>query len=160
MRFVQLVPAFVQRTRALRTGALLLAAASVTAGCAPTEVQTTFERNAPMPRPERILVYDFATSPSDVQSNVQVYATTQQGLERLEEFTTDARSGYKPGAAETMGAGAAAGNLAAAAAVSAGAGVLSETLSADVDADAKRTADRVAQQLQQYFAQQGWIAPQ
>jgi hypothetical protein len=29
-----------------------------------------------------------------------------------------------------------------------------------VQADAERTADGVAQQLQQYFVQQGWIAPQ
>ena len=47
-----------------------------------------------------------------------------------------------------------------AAAATAGTGVLSETLSADVQADAERTADGVAQQLQQYFVQQGWIAPQ
>jgi hypothetical protein len=29
-----------------------------------------------------------------------------------------------------------------------------------VQAAAERTADGVAQQLQQYFVQQGWIAPQ
>jgi len=86
----------------------ILAAAFVTAGCAPTEVQ--------------------------------VYATTPQGLERLAAFTTDARSGYEPGAAETMGAGAAAGTLEVAAAVSAGPRVLSETLSADVEA--RRQAHR------------------
>lgn len=233
--------------------AMPLVAISIAAGCAPTDVQTTFERDTRMPRPERILVYDFATSPndvqldrglaaqvqqalegapspteqeiqigrkvartiserlvsqinamglpaerawgapgrwgravviegqllsvnqgnrtarlviglgvghSDVQSEVQVYATTPQGLERLEAFTTDARSGYKPGAAETMGAGAAAGTLGVAAAATAGTSVLSETFSADVAADAKRTADSVAQQLQQYFVQQGWITPQ
>jgi hypothetical protein len=221
-------------------------------GCAPTNVQTQFENDTIVARPQRVLVYDFAFSPdqvqldsgiaarvqeamqgtppnvqeyqigrsvariisdqlvakisamglpaehaygaprnwmnsvlvegqllsvdqgnrtarlviglgaghSDVDSEVQVYATGERGLQKLAEFSANARSGYKPGAAETMGAGAAAGTIATAAVVTAGTSVLSETLSADVQADAKRTADAVAAQLQQYFAQQGWIAPQ
>jgi len=220
-------------------------------GCAPTNVNVNYEHNGPLPRPARILVYEFAVSPdevqldrglgaalqqmaqgtprteaelqigrhaaraladelvkrinamglpaerawgapmrwgdalliegqfisinqgnrteraviglgsgaSEVQTQVQVYETRRnERLERVAEFTTDARSGYKPGMAETMGAGAAAGNLAAAAAVSAAGTVASEMLSANVQADAERTATDVAAQLQSYFVQQGWIA--
>jgi hypothetical protein len=232
--------------------AAVLAVAVAAIGCAPTNVQTDFERSAATGRPERILVYEFAFSPdqvqldrglgarvqqamqgtppsveerelgrsvarviadqlvaqinamglpaeraygapsnwmhsvlvegqllsvdqgnrtqrlviglgaghSDVESEVQVYATSERGLEKLAEFSANARSGYKPGAAETMGAGAAAGAVGTAAAMTAGTSVLSETLSADVQADAKRTADAVAAHLQEYFSQQGWIAPQ
>ena len=96
---------------------------------------------------------------SDVQAEVQVLATSPSGLEPLAEFTTDARSGYKPGAAETMGAGAATGAIAASAAVNvAGETGLSDQLSTDVSADAKRMANAIADKLQAYFAQQGWIA--
>ncbi|HME71684.1 MAG TPA: DUF4410 domain-containing protein [Myxococcota bacterium] len=218
-------------------------------GCAPTSVNLTYEQGGPLPRPERILVYEFAVSPEEVQldrglgadlermaprtaaeiqirrqaaralanklvqqinamglpaqrawgapnywgnslliegqfisinqgnrtertviglgagasqveTRVQVYETRSHGLERVEDFITDARSGYKPGMAETMGAGAAAGNLAASAAVSVVGTVASEMLSANVKADAERTANDVANQLQAYFVQQGWITSQ
>jgi hypothetical protein len=41
------------------------------AGCAPTEVRPTgrHDANQPLPRPERILVYDFAVSPGDIKLN-------------------------------------------------------------------------------------------
>lgn len=96
---------------------------------------------------------------SDVQAEVQVLATAPSGLESLAEFTTDARSGFKPGAAETMGAGAATGAIAATAAVDvAGESGISDQLSTDVTADARRMAGAIADKLQAYFAQQGWIA--
>jgi hypothetical protein len=97
---------------------------------------------------------------SDVQAEVQVLATAPAGLEQLAAFTTDARSGFKPGAAVTMGAGAATGAIAASAAVNvAGASGISDQLSADVSADARRMAGAVADELQAYFAQQGWVTP-
>ena len=175
-----------------------LAGALALAGCAPTQVQSTYQRDAAMPRPEQVLVYDFAVSPEDVQLDrglggeveqmakgtprteqeiqlgrkaaralsdelverinamglparrvvgapsrweravliegqfvsidqgnstertviglgvghsqvqtlVQVYETRGAQLVRLEEFATDAASGIRPGAAETMGVGA------------------------------------------------------
>jgi hypothetical protein len=228
-----------------------LAGAVAVAGCAPTNVQTTYQREGPMPRPARVLVYDFSVSPEEVQLDrglsaelvemakrssrtqqeiqvgrqaarvlseelvkkinamglhaqrvagapmtwgdavliegqflsidegnrtertviglgagrttvqalVQVYQTGPTGMVRLEEFATTARSGYKPGAAETMGMGAAAGTLAVSAAVTAGGAIASEALGANVEADARRTASDVAEQLQSFFAQQGWIQP-
>jgi len=230
----------------------VFASAVVAAGCAPTQVQSTYQREGLMPKPERVLVYDFSVSPADVQLDrglsaelvqmtkgtprteqeiqlgqkaarvlsdalverinamglpaqrvsgapmnwanalliegqflsidegnrteraviglgmgrsdvealVQVYQANGTQLERLEEFSTSAKSGYKPGAAETMGMGAAAGTLAVSAAVTVGGTIASEALGANVEADARRTAKDVAEQLQNYFARQGWIAPQ
>jgi len=228
------------------------AAAFAVVGCAPTQVQSTYQREGPMPRPEQVLVYDFSVSPqevqldrglsaelvemakgssrteqeiqlghkaaralsdelvkrinamglparrvagapmnwanailiegqflsidagnrtertviglgagrSDVQALVQVYQAQPTGMARLEEFSTSAKSGYKPGAAETMGMGAAAGTLAVSAAVTAGGAIASEALGVNVEADARRTASSVAEQLESYFAQQGWIQQQ
>jgi hypothetical protein len=229
-----------------------LAGALGLASCAPTQVQSTYQRNAAMPRPEQVLVYDFAVSPIDVQldrglsgqvveaakgtprteqelqlgqkaaralSNelvsrinamglparrvvgaparwekavliegqfvsidqgnsternviglgigrsqvqtlVQVYETRNTQLVKLQEFATDAASGIRPGAAETMGVGAAAGTLGVSAAVTAAGTVGSELFGATVEADAQRTAANIADKLQAYFAQQGWIQPQ
>lgn len=228
-----------------------LAAACLAAACAPTNVQTMYERQGPISRPERILVYDFAVAPgevkldrgvsaeleqmakgtprteqelqvgrataaalsdelvkqinemglvaqrvvgvpanwanavliegqilsidegnrtervviglgagrSSVRTDVQVYEARGTQLVRIAEFMTDARSGYKPGAAETMGLGAAAGDLAVSAAVTAAGTVASETLGVDAQADARRTASDVAKKLKPFFVEQGWIAP-
>ena len=110
-------------------------------------------------RTER-LVIGLGVGGSDMQTKVQVYATSPNGLEPVKEFATNVASSYKPGMAETMGVGAAAGTLAASAAVGAGVGVASEKLSASVNAEAKRTAKAVAQRLQTYFVEQGWIPGQ
>jgi hypothetical protein len=237
----------------LRSGWLApaFAAALLAAGCAPTDVKTTFQREGPAPRPERILVYDFAVAPdevqldrgisaeleqmakgtprsqqelqigrqaaralsdelvkqitamglpaqrvvgapanwanalliegqilsidegnrtervviglgagrSSVQTSVQVYEARGTQLVKLEGFITDAKSGYKPGAAETMGMGAAAGDLAVSAAVTAAGTVASEALGVNAEADARRTASDVAKRLKAFFVEQGWIAP-
>ena len=110
-------------------------------------------------RTERVVV-GLGVGGSDMQTRVQVYTTTPNGLEQVQDFATNVASGYKPGMAETMGVGAAAGTLAASAAVGTGLGVASETFSASVNAEAKRTAKAVAERLQTYFVEQGWIAPQ
>lgn len=238
--------------RNIRWAVAGLATAFAVAGCAPTQVQSTYQRDAAMPRPAQVLVYDFAVTPQDVQldrglsaqvvemakgtsrteqeiqlghkaaralSNelverinamglpakraygapsdwvnalliegqfvsidegnrteraviglgagrssvqtlVQVYQTRDARLVRLEEFATTAASGYKPGAAETMGMGAAAGTLAVSAAVTAAGTVASEAFGANVEADAERTAKDVAEKLESYFAEQGWIQRQ
>ena len=59
--------------------------------------------------------------------------------------------------AETMGAGAAAGNLATSAVMSAGMAGASETFGANADADAARMAKKLTQQLAAFFAREGWI---
>lgn len=75
----------------------------------------------------------------------------------MEQFSTDARSGYKPGMAETEGASAAAGHWAIGLAAGAGLSVGSEMFSANVDADAERTAEQIAKQLNGFFQNKGWV---
>jgi hypothetical protein len=109
-------------------------------------------------RTERIVI-GLGAGRSSVRTDVQVYEARGAQLVRLEEFMTDARSGYKPGAAETMGLGAAAGDLAVSAAVTTAGAVASETFGVNAQADARRTAADVADKLKAFFVQQGWIAP-
>ena len=107
-------------------------------------------------RTERVII-GLGAGRTDVKASVQVnYA---RGGERIpvSQFETDAKSGYKPGAAETIGAGAAAGHLVTSAAVSVGGDIASETLSATVEADANRTAKAIVERLNEYFVSQGWI---
>lgn len=78
----------------------------------------------------------------------------------VDQFEVDARSGRKPGAAETLALGAGAGTLATAAVATAATTAGSEAFGADVDADARRTADKNARMLGGFFSQNGWIAAQ
>ena len=94
---------------------------------------------------------------SDVKTFTQVYDIQPYGRRLVEQFSTDARSGYKPGMAETEGASAAAGHWAMGLAVGAGLSVASEMFSANVEADADRTAKEIAQQLNNYFQSKGWV---
>ena len=94
---------------------------------------------------------------SDVKTFTQIYDLQPYGRRLVEQFTTDARSGYKPGMAETEGVSAAAGHWAVGLAVGAGLSVASETFSANVDADAERTAEQIAKQLNDLFVNKGWV---
>jgi hypothetical protein len=94
-----------------------------------------------------------------VKFNTEVYGRTREGRRLLESFTVDAAGSRKPGMAETMGFGAAAGDLAVSAAASGAGAVGGEALSESVEADAKRGAAKVAERIGQYFEQQGWIPP-
>src|ERR671923_22350 len=80
----------------------------------------------------------------------------------VQEFETSAESSKTPGIAATMGAGAAArGAAALATAAAAGGGIHAATESRQTaEADARRTADVVVKRLAQFFAAQGWIAPE
>jgi hypothetical protein len=94
---------------------------------------------------------------TDVKTLTQVYAHRNGTNILVNRFGIDARSGDKPGAAETMGAGAIAGHLVVSAVVSSGVAVGSEAFSANVDADADRTARKIAAQLKDLFLTEGWI---
>jgi hypothetical protein len=107
---------------------------------------------------ERVVI-GLGAGASDVEARVQLYTANASGLEVVETFTTRMKSGYMPGMAETMGAGAVGGHLAVAAAAGAGLHAVSEKLSGDVDAEAKRTAKAIAEQLRGYFQMQGWVPP-
>jgi hypothetical protein len=94
---------------------------------------------------------------SDVQARAEIYYSTDgAGGRLLESFQADAESGRKPGAAETMGVGAATGRVAESAALGVGTGV-APALSADVTADGDRMGKAVAKQLAEFFVKQGWI---
>ena len=109
-------------------------------------------------RTERVVI-GLGAGRTAVKIHTEVFERTPRGRRLVSEFAIDAMGSRKPGMAETMGVGAAAGNLAVSAAAS-GAGALgSEALGETVEADAKRAAARIAVQLGAYFAQQGWIPP-
>jgi hypothetical protein len=102
----------------------------------------------------RRMVIGFGLGATEVSAHVQVYLgmPTQQVL--VQEFETKAESSKKPGAAVTMGAGAAVG--AGMAVGGAASGALE--LQAGVEADARRTARKLAEQLKELFTRRGWIA--
>jgi len=107
-------------------------------------------------RAERVTI-GLGAGHSDVKTNTQLYDLQPQGRRLLEQFTTDARSGYKPGMAETEGASAAMGHWALGLAAGIGLNVASEKYSANVNADAQRTAEKIAQQLDTLFQNRGWV---
>ena len=74
--------------RNIRWAVAGLATVFAVAGCAPTQVQSTYQRDAAMPRPEQVLVYDFAVSPEDVQLDRGLGAEVEQmakGTPRTEQ---------------------------------------------------------------------------
>jgi len=109
-------------------------------------------------RAER-LVIGLGAGRSSVKLNAEVYGRTREGRRLLESFTVDAAGSRKPGMAETMGFGAAAGDLAVSAAASGAGAAGGETFGETVEADAKRGAAKLAEQIGKYFEQQGWIPP-
>jgi hypothetical protein len=109
-------------------------------------------------RTERVVI-GLGAGRTDVRTYVQVFDARGGRRVIASEFETDARSGYKPGVAETMGVGAAAGHLGTSAAIGSAFAAGSETFAANVEADATRTAKAIAKQLRQFFVDQGWIPP-
>jgi hypothetical protein len=95
---------------------------------------------------------------SDVNTSVQVATVSPYGRRVVDSFDIDAKSGRKPGAAETLALGAGAGTLATAAIATAATTVGSEAFGANVDADARRTADKISAMLGEFFVQNGWIS--
>jgi len=113
-------------------------------------------------RAERVVV-GLGTGRSDVKTYTQIYMMLAEGRKFLEQLQTDAKSGYKPGMAETEGLSAAAGHWAAGLAVGTGMNVASEMYGTNVEADADRTAKQIAEQLNGVFSSRGWmpnIAPE
>jgi hypothetical protein len=92
---------------------------------------------------------------STVEADMQVYYdASDSGAKLLESFEGVAESSRKPGAAETMGAGAATGRVVESAAVGVGTSAISGS---DADSDAQRMAKEIAKKLSVLFARQGWI---
>ncbi|HEV3455773.1 MAG TPA: DUF4410 domain-containing protein [Thermoanaerobaculia bacterium] len=110
---------------------------------------------------KRVLI-GFGKGASDVQAHVTVSLTTDQPQPTvLLEFNVKSQSGKKPGAAATVGAGAA--TLGTVSAGSAAAGVAAGGVvdrAATVQADASRMAKGVAKQIAALMKSQTWAAPQ
>ena len=104
------------------------------------------------------MIIGLGAGSSEVRTLVQVYATTSDGRRLVEDFYTTVKSSRKPGMAETMGAGAAAGRVAESAAVSVGVTALTAH-SQTVEGDAEAAAKAIAKELSKFFVQQGWIPP-
>ena len=99
-------------------------------------------------------LFGFGAGASEVRTRVQVWMDGQL----VAEAETEAKSGKKPGAAVTLGAGAAMGTAATAAAVAAGTTGVSEMLLTSVEADAKRTARELADRIIRAYRERGWLA--
>lgn len=109
-------------------------------------------------RTKRVLI-GFGKGASDVQAHVTVSLTTEQQPVVLVEFNVKSQSGKKPGAAATVGAGAA--TLGTVSAGSAAAGVAAggvEDTAATVEGDASRMAKGVAKQIVETLSVQKWAS--
>ena len=95
---------------------------------------------------------------SSVTADAQIYYVTDPMVPQfLQSFTGSADSGKMPGAAETMGVGAAAGTVATSAAVTAASHTGAEMYRTGDAANAAKLATALAQQIGQYAAAQGWV---
>lgn len=104
------------------------------------------------------LVIGFGVGASRVDTEVHV--RYGPGRRNLLNFKTHSDSGSLPGAAATMGAGAAVtgGVTAGAAAASAAAGAFKEYHS-EIERMAAHSGDQAVDYLSEFFAKQGWIRP-
>jgi hypothetical protein len=69
----------------MTTGLLVTLVFAFLAGCAPTNVQQTSENTGALPRPNLILVYDFAVSPDEVKLDETLAAEIKQRYEHLQD---------------------------------------------------------------------------
>ena len=112
-------------------------------------------------RTERVVV-GLGMGRSDVRVAVQMAERMPSArgqpprIQMVETMQTDARSGYKPGMAETAGAASVAGHVGMGIAMGAGTAVGSEAFSANVDADADRAAKQIAKRIQLIYQSMDW----
>jgi len=108
----------------------------------------------------RRLIIGFGAGASKLETQVTVSNVTAGGtLNQLLSFQTYADSGKMPGAAVTMGAGAAAQGASAATAAAGAATGAAKTYGSMLSTLADKTSKQINAYLSQYFASQGWISP-
>lgn len=106
----------------------------------------------------RRLVIGLGAGASKLDTEVKIYQFANGTPAQLLDFTTHAESGKMPGAALTMGAGAAAQGGATAAMGAASVGMAgAKTYSSSMGNLADSTAKQVVAYFSQYAANQGWI---
>jgi hypothetical protein len=107
----------------------------------------------------RRMVIGLGAGASSISASSQLYyATGPEAPEFLISFNASADSGHMPGAAETMGAGAAAQRAAESAAVTVGTHAAAETHRTGEEALADKLAEGLARQIGEYAASRGWIS--
>jgi hypothetical protein len=110
-------------------------------------------------RSRRILI-GLGAGKSSVSADMQLYYQAPgQPARFMNAFQGQADSGHMPGAAETMGVGAAAGTLASATALSGAMHAGAESRSAPDTREASRLADGLARQIGEFAVSMGWIQP-
>jgi Domain of unknown function (DUF4410) len=108
----------------------------------------------------RRLVIGLGVGQAAIDTKFQVMSHAGSGQRVLAEFTTHTDSGEMPGAAITMGAGAAAQGGATAGMAVANMGISGfKAYRSSLDPMIDRTAKKIVAQLSQYFSDQGWISP-
>ena len=108
----------------------------------------------------RRLIIGFGAGASKLETQVTVSNVTAGGtLNQLLSFQTYADSGKMPGAAVTMGAGAAAQGASAATTAAGAATGAAKTYGSMLSTLADKTSKQINAYLSQYFASQGWISP-
>jgi hypothetical protein len=106
----------------------------------------------------RRLLIGLGAGKSSISANTQLYYTTQAAPPRfLMAFDGKADSGRMPGAAETMGAGAAAQHIGTSAALTGATHAGGETRHTTDTAEAGELADAIAERIGQFAVSQGWI---
>jgi len=121
-------------------------------------VQGQFESVDQGNRTRRTLI-GLGAGKSSVTADAQIYyVTNPASAQFLTSFNGSADSGRMPGAAETMGAGAAAQRLATSAALTAGSHALAEKYKTGDAANAVRLGEALASQIGNYAVGQGWTS--
>jgi hypothetical protein len=132
----------------------LLATATFTAflgACTSVTVDPEAGAYEQLPQPDRVLVYNFAVEPQEVQLDAVGSAIT-----KTFDGTADSAQEQEVGHAV---ANALAKHLVSSTSnITGGSQVANQTLSANVDSEAARLGDKIADQLRQLFVQKGWIA--
>ncbi len=95
---------------------------------------------------------------SSIAADAQLYYIADPGHPHfVQSFTGSADSGHMPGAAETMGAGAAAQHIATSAALTGATHLGAEARRTDDEANADKLATALARQIGNFAVAQGWI---
>jgi hypothetical protein len=108
-------------------------------------------------RTRRVLI-GLGAGKSSISADTQLFYAAGDGTQRfMTAFEGQADSGHMPGAAETMGAGAAAQRLETSAALTGAAHVAGESRRTSDTAEAGELADEIASQIGAFAVARGWI---
>jgi hypothetical protein len=108
-------------------------------------------------RTRRVMI-GLGSGASTMEANAQLYYAADAARPLfMTSFNATADSGRMPGAAETMGVGAAAGSIGSSAAISGGLHAGAEMRRTGEEALADKLAEALAKQIGQYAVSEGWI---